>query len=132
MFPLVDFNMIYRPKTVTVMGNFFKIFFKKSFSRPYLFQTFRPLSPLHPRSPLRPLIPVPPPLSTPSNVQQTTLADDIFRCALLVLQWATVQTLIKCRQMKHYIGSSLLNEVLLVSKANHWPHVLHAWRFVNF
>ena len=25
--------------------------------------------------------------------------------------------------------SSLLNEILLVSKANHWPQVLHVWRY---
>ena len=33
------------------------------------------------------------------NIQQTTLADANFRRVLLVLQWVTVQALIKFRQM---------------------------------
>ena len=60
MVPLVDLDMIYRPKTVTVTGNFFKIFCKKSISRPNLSRlpTLYP-APSIPDS--APLIPVPPP-----------------------------------------------------------------------
>ena len=59
----MDLGMIYRPKTVTVMGNFFKIFCKKSISRPNL----STLPALYPA----PSIPAPRP-STPDSATSTS------------------------------------------------------------